>query len=208
MKDSFFLSVPAVMVVLSLTLASCIHWPTKPTVPAVAEAAKQKAFSDVSYYRNKAEDRVKMAKSRFNGYEKKEEALDAIQKAYADAAARGNAFIETVQLHLTANALNEAILDPYVKQIQTSFEKLDATIDEETKNWKREHNEKKTGSKSLVSAFTIGGDVVEGVVVGLAKAGVVIWQAAQTAKKEEIEAIKNELEKRRWKGWSQIKEQE
>lgn len=207
MKDSFFLSVSAVLVVLSLTLASCIHEPTKPTVPAVAEAAKQKAFSDVSYYRNQAEDRIKMAKSRFSGYEKKEEALDAIQKAYADAAARGNAFIETVQLSLTAKALDETVLDPYVKQIQTSFGKLDATIDEEIKK-KREHNEKKTGIKSSVSALTIGGDVVEGAVVGLVKAGVVIWQAAQTAKKEEIEDIKNELEKRRWKDWSQIKEQE
>ena len=75
---------------------------------------------------------------------------------------------------------------------------MDETIGEQTKK-KNEHIE------STEKGITIGGDIIEGVVVGLAKAGVVIWQAAQTANREEIDDIKKELEKRRWKDWNSIK---
>lgn len=204
MKDFLVLLVSVVLVTLTFGLSSCNHKEVKPTVPAVAEPDKQKAFNDVSYYRNQAETKVKSAKLRFKDYDKKEEALIAIEKAYSDTAARGNAFIETVQLNLTAKILTETTLDPYVKQIQDSLSKLDETIEEQTKK-KNEYIEEKTVTKSIVGTLTIGGAVVEGAIVGLAKAGVVIWQAAQSAKREEIEDIKKELEKRRWKGWNDIK---
>ena len=207
MKNFLVLLVSVVLVTLTFGLSSCNHKEVKPTVPVVAEPDKQKAFNDVSYYRNQAETKVKSAKLRFKDYDKKEEALIAIEKAYSDTAARGNAFIETVQLNLTAKTLTETTLDPYVKQIQDSLSKLDETIEVQTKK-KNEYIEKKTGMKSIestVKGLTIGGDIIEGVVVGLAKAGVVIWQAAQTAKREGIDDIKKELEKRRWKDWNDIK---
>jgi len=206
MKDFLVLLVSVVLVTLTFGLSSCNYKVVKPTVPAVAEPDRQKAFNDVSYYRNQAETKVKSAKLRFKDYDKKEEALIAIEKAYSDTAARGNAFIETVQLNLTAKTLTETTLDPYVKQIQDSLSKLDETIEEQTKKkMSIEYIEKATVSKSIVSTLTIGGDVVEGAIVGLAKAGVVIWQAAQTAKREGIDDIKKELEKRRWKDWNDIK---
>lgn len=201
MKDFLVLLMSVVIVTLTFGLSSCIGKEVKPTVPAVAEPDKQKAFNDVSYYRNQAETKVKSAKLRFKD---NEEALIAIEKAYSDAAARGNAFIETVQLNLTAKMLTETTLDPYVKQIQDSLSKLDKTIEEQTK--KKIEVAKKTGTESIDKKYAyFGGDVVEGAVVGLAKAGVIIWQAVQSATKEEIEDIKKELEKRRWKDWNDIK---
>ena len=195
MKNFLVLLVSVVLVTLTFGLSSCNHKEVKPTVPAIAEPDKQKAFNDVSYYRNQAETKVKSAKLRFKD---KEEALIAIEKAYSDTAARGNAFIDTVQLNLTAKTFTKTTLDPYVKQIQDSLSKLDETIGEQTKK-KNEH------IRSTKKGITIGGDIIEGVVVGLAKAGVVIWQAAQTANREEIDDIKKELEKRRWKDWNSIK---
>ncbi len=201
MKYSSWLLMVVTCFVLTAMLTSCIHGPVNPPAQSIAKADKQKAFNDVSYYRNQAEGRVKAAKTLFKDYKKKDEALSAIEKAYADASARGNAFVETVQLNLTATTLSETTLEPYVAEIKKAIEKLDATIDAETKK-KQDVGDIK---RSVGITKGITGDVVEGAVVGLAKAGVVIWQAAQTAKKEEIENIKTELEKRRWKDWGQIK---
>lgn len=196
------------MVALSLAgvLAACNHEPTKPPVQGISEAGKQKAFADVSFYRNQAESRIKSAKSQFNNYEKKDEALGAIEKAYSAAAGRGNAFIEIVQLNLTAKVFSETTLEPHVAEVKKAFDQMDSTVEGEFKK-RREFLEKKTGMKSSVSAITIE-NPIESTLVGLAKAGVVIWQAAQAAKKEAVEDIKKELDKRRWREWSQIKFEE
>lgn len=197
MKNTSGLFVTIVLFILAIVPAACSHASGKPSGPDIT-----KAFNDISVCRNQAESWIKSANSRFKEYEKKDEALKAIEDAYSAAAARGNAFIETVQLNLTAKSLSKTQLEPYVSDVKTSIDKLKTTIDDEEKKM-RNFLANSTDTKSFIGGL-ITSDIVEGAVVGLTKAGITIWQAAQKAKKEEIEDIKKELGKRRWQDWGQI----
>lgn len=138
------------------------------------------------------------------------------------AASNGNAFIELVQFNLRAKAFNESNLQPYVSGAVNSYDRLEATIEEEYR--KRDQvlasrqaaasavallpraveTEAQPPRISMAAPAIISGDLVSSAMVGLTKAGIEIWKAAQVKKQADVEAIYKELERRRWDDWSKV----
>jgi hypothetical protein len=111
------------------------------------------------------------------------EGLQDIRKLYNTAAAKGNAFIEIVQLNLTAGTLQESDLEPRAKEVVESVQRL---------------QEYPNPAAKAISPL------IADIIAGLTNAGITIWKETKNQQMTVIESVKKELEKRKWKKYEDL----
>jgi len=117
------------------------------------------------------------------GFKDKPEALQEVKKLYNTAAAKGNAFIEIVQLNLTAGTLQESDLEPRAKEVVEAVYRLQEYPNPPAK------------------AIPVG---IGDLIVGLTNAGIAIWKETKNEQMAIVENVKKELEKRKWEKYEKL----
>ena len=116
-------------------------------------------------------------------FKNKPECLQDVKKLYNIAAAKGNAFIEIVQLNLTAGTLQDSDLEPRAKEVVEAVQKI--------------QEYPKPPAKAL-------SPIIADLIVGLTNAGITIWKETKNQQMTVIESVKKELEKRKWKKYEDL----
>jgi hypothetical protein len=147
---------------------------------SMANPKVQEAFAKIFEQRQLSESAVAEKEREFKN---KPENLQDVKKHYNTAAAKGNAFIEIVQLNLTAGSLQESGLGPRAKEVVEAVYRL------------QEY------PKPPARAIPAG---ISDLIVGLTNAGIAIWKETKNEQLTIVENVKKELEKRKWKKYEEL----
>lgn len=199
---------PAAVTMACVVLLSCISCATSdgddssgtsaatatanPTsfTPVAGEAAinVENAFAEFSELRNIAELLAVDAKSKFATNAAQ---LELSRQLYNAAFAKGNAFIDAVQLAVTQ------------RKKKVKFQKEAKELGNAVKSLNDAVNPPVICDHCASTAISVALPIA-GVIEGVAKGGTAIWKEYRAAQKEIVDEVKAEMDKRRWKSWSQI----